>query len=366
MVIAPKSTINNWMNEIRRFSGNLCAVALIGDKPQRLKIKEAMQNPRVKWDVCVTNYEMITNEKAFLKKIHWHYVVVDEGHRMKNEFNNFSKILRTFKTDNRLIITGTPLQNTLHELWALLNYLMPHMFGSSANFDAWFDSDDCLAGNDDVVSRLKKILEPFMLRRIKAEVEKSLLPKLEVKLFVGLTALQRDVYCRVLRKEVFQTNSQGEQSLKGIKMILTELRKAANHPYLIDNIEPKPHVTDANLIKCCGKMMVLDKLLTKLKEQGSRVLIFSQFVIMLDILDDYLNFRGHNYRRLDGETSFEQRAVDIDDFNAPNSDIFLYLISTRAGGLGKSPNIIQMLFFYGEFLLMVMLHILFFLILNFI
>lgn len=85
------------MNEIRRFSGNLCAVALIGDKPQRLKIKEAMQNPRVKWDVCVTNYEMITNEKAFLKKIHWHYVVVDEGHRMKNEFNNFSKILRHLK-----------------------------------------------------------------------------------------------------------------------------------------------------------------------------------------------------------------------------------------------------------------------------
>lgn len=294
-----------------------------------------MQNPRVDWDVCVTTFEMVNVEKNFLKRIHWHYIVVDEGHRMKNEFTLFSQTLRLMKADNRLIITGTPLQNTLHELWALLNYIMPHMFASSTDFDSWFDSDDCLAGNDDVVDRLKKILEPFMLRRIKAEVEKSLLPKLEVKLFVGLTALQREVYSKVLRKEIFQSNSQGEKSLKAINMIMMEVRKAANHPYLIDNIEPTPHVTDENLIKCCGKMMVLDKLLNKLKEQGSRVLIFSQFTIMLDILDDYLNFRGHSYRRLDGSTSHEQRAVEIDEFNAPDSDIFVYLISTRAGGLGK-------------------------------
>lgn len=151
-----------------------------------------------------------------------------------------------------------------------------------------------------------------------------------------MTALQHDVYCRVLRKEVVHVNMMGEHSLKTISNIMMELRKAANHPYLIDNVEPQPFTTDENLMSCCGKMMLLDKLLTKLKGQGSRVLIFSQFVMVLNILDDYLNWRGHKYSRLDGSTTYEQRALDIDAFNAPNSDTFVYLISTKAGGLGRS------------------------------
>lgn len=182
-------------------------------------------------------------------------------------------------------------------------------------------------------------MKPFMLRRIKAEVEKSLLPKIEVKLFVGLTPLQRETYKSVLLKEVKKIDAFGQASNKAIGMILMELRKAANHPYLIDNVEPgPPYTTDLHLVNSCGKMMVLDKLLEKLKAQGSRVVLFSQFAIMLDILEDYLNWRGHEYRRLDGNTSYEDRAMNIDEYNAPNSPIFVYLISTRAGGLGNTVN----------------------------
>lgn len=224
----------------------------------------------------------------------------------------------------------------MHELWALLNFLLPDVFASADDFDTWFDSDDCLRGDNDIVHRLRDILRPFMLRRIKAEVEKSLLPKIELKLFVGLTPLQRETYKKVLAKEITQLNQMGEETTKALVMIMQELRKVANHPYLIDGVEPgPPYTTDQHLIDSCGKMMVLDKLLTKLKSQGSRVVLFSQFVIMLDILEDYMNWRGHEYRRLDGNTAYEDRASGIDDFNAENSSVFVYIISTRAGGLGK-------------------------------
>lgn len=175
-----------------------------------------------------------------------------------------------------------------------------------------------------------------MLRRIKSEVEKSLLPKIELKLYVGLTPIQRETYKKVLSKELTKMNEMGEESTKSINMILQEIRKAANHPYLIEGIEPgPPYTTDQHLVDCCGKMMLLDKLLAKLKSQGSRVVLFSQFVIMLDILEDYLIWRGHEFRRLDGNTPYEDRANNIDEFNAENSNIFIYIISTRAGGLGK-------------------------------
>lgn len=217
-----------------------------------------------------------------------------------------------------------------------MNFLLPDVFASAEDFDTWFDSDDCLRGNNNVADRLRDILRPFMLRRIKADVEKSLLPKIELKLFVGLSEMQRELYKKVLVKELTKVNAMGEESMKAINNIVMELRKVANHPYLIENVEPgPPFTTDEHLINCCGKMMVLDKLLMKLKEQGSRVVLFSQFVIMLDILEDFLEFRGHEYRRLDGSTPYEDRGKDIDDFNAENSNIFVYAISTRAGGLGK-------------------------------
>lgn len=173
-----------------------------------------------------------------------------------------------------------------------------------------------------------------MLRRIKAEVETSLLPKNEIKLFIGMTSLQRDTYKKVLRKDI-QVIRQGELSKKKINKIVMELRKVANHPYLIEGIEPEPYTTDQHLVDSCGKMIVLDQLLSKLKSQGSRVVFFSQFVIVLNIIEDYLMWKGYKYLRLDGSTGQEERANGIDQFNEENSDIFIYIISTRAGGLGK-------------------------------
>lgn len=175
-----------------------------------------------------------------------------------------------------------------------------------------------------------------MLRRIKSEVESSLLPKIVLKLYIDLTPLQRDTYKKVLLKDIKVINGNGEVSMKKLNHVVMQLRKAANHPYLINGVEPgPPYTTDQHLVDSCGKMRVLDQLLTQLQAQGSRVVLFSQFKIMLNILEDYLVWKGYEFRRLDGDTIIDKRSADINDFNAENSNIFIYLMTTRAGGLGK-------------------------------
>ncbi|XP_043096040.1 probable global transcription activator SNF2L1 isoform X1 [Puntigrus tetrazona] len=333
MVLVPKSTLHNWMNEFKRWVPTLKAVCLIGDKDERAAFIRDVMMPG-EWDVCVTSYEMVIREKSVFKKFNWRYLVIDEAHRIKNEKSKLSEIVREFKTTNRLLLTGTPLQNNLHELWSLLNFLLPDVFNSASDFDSWFDTNNCL-GDQKLVERLHAVLRPFLLRRIKAEVEKSLPPKKEVKIYLGLSKMQREWYTRILMKDIDILNSAGKMDKMRLLNILMQLRKCCNHPYLFDGAEPgPPYTTDTHLATNSGKMVVLDKLLPKVQEQGSRVLIFSQMTRMLDILEDYCMWRGFEYCRLDGNTPHEAREQAIDAFNAPNSSKFIFMLSTRAGGLG--------------------------------
>uniref|UniRef100_A0A8C1BPA8 SNF2 related chromatin remodeling ATPase 1 n=1 Tax=Cyprinus carpio carpio TaxID=630221 RepID=A0A8C1BPA8_CYPCA len=333
MVLVPKSTLHNWMNEFKRWVPTLKAVCLIGDKDERAAFIRDVMMPG-EWDVCVTSYEMVIREKSVFKKFNWRYLVIDEAHRIKNEKSKLSEIVREFKTTNRLLLTGTPLQNNLHELWSLLNFLLPDVFNSASDFDSWFDTNNCL-GDQKLVERLHAVLRPFLLRRIKAEVEKSLPPKKEVKIYLGLSKMQREWYTRILMKDIDILNSAGKMDKMRLLNILMQLRKCCNHPYLFDGAEPgPPYTTDTHLATNSGKMIVLDKLLPKVQEQGSRVLIFSQMTRMLDILEDYCMWRGFEYCRLDGNTPHEAREQAIDAFNAPNSSKFIFMLSTRAGGLG--------------------------------
>ncbi|OWA51550.1 putative global transcription activator SNF2L1 [Hypsibius exemplaris] len=334
IVVAPKSTLRNWMAEFKRWCPEIRAVELIGTQEDRNKtIQDVLHAPGNKFDVCVTSYEMILRERAALKRVHFHYLVIDEAHRIKNENSKLSEVVREIRCTNRLLLTGTPLQNNLHELWALLNFLLPDLFTSAEDFDAWFNTNSCL-GDTNLVQRLHGVLRPFLLRRIKADVEKRLPPKKETKIYVGLSAVQRDLYTKLLMKDLNVLNSAKGEKVQLLN-ILMQLRKCCNHPYLFDGVEPgPPYTTDRHLIDSCGKMVILDKLLPKLQSQGSRVLIFSQMTRMLDILEDYCRWSGYNYCRLDGNTAHELRESQIDEYNAPNSTKFIFLLSTRAGGLG--------------------------------
>ena len=342
LVVVPKSTMPNWSRECKLWCPRLNAVVLNPVKEEREETLDLISQH--KFEVVITSYEGVNICINKLRKIKWEVLIIDEAHRIKNENALLSKNVRLFQSKFRLLVTGTPLQNNLHELWSLLNFLLPDIFSSSSDFDEWFnmsgDNKDNkqLEGdselmentedkNAEIVQQLHKILKPFLLRRTKAEVEKTLPPKKEIHIKVGLTELQKDIYKNLLTKSLLQTDSKTIY-----KNIIMQLRKACNHPYLFEGIE-KPNPPPNHLVIYSSKMRILDKLCNKLFGK-SQLLIFSQMTRMLDILEDYCNERGYEYCRIDGETSLEARERMISEFTKKDSTKFIFLLSTRAGGLG--------------------------------
>ncbi|XBW34886.1 hypothetical protein QEN19_000450 [Hanseniaspora menglaensis] len=344
LIITPKSTLNNWQREFNKWTPDVKCFVLQGDKTKRAElINETMMSGN--FDVVVASYEVVIIEKMHLKKFDWEYIVIDEAHRIKNEDSLLSQVIREFKSKNRMLITGTPLQNNLHELWALLNFLLPDIFASSETFDDWFgktktdDNEDATKIQDSgtVVKQLHSILTPFLLRRVKQDVEHSLKPKVELTVYTGLSAMQKKWYRQILEKDIdsINGNANGGESKTQLLNIMMQLRKCCNHPYLFDGAEPgPPFTTDQHLIDNSAKVKVLDQLLTKFKKEGSRVLIFSQMSRVLDILEDYCFFKEYQYCRIDGSTDHEDRIKAIDEYNDPESKKFVFLLTTRAGGLG--------------------------------
>mmetsp|Transcript_21971 Transcript_21971/g.52054 ORF Transcript_21971/g.52054 Transcript_21971/m.52054 type:complete len:1148 (-) Transcript_21971:417-3860(-) len=339
IIIVPKSVVGNWMRELKKWCPVIRGIRMGGTKDERIRFeKEYLPVDPVtgkrKWDVLVTSYEGMLKQRSKLAKIQWRYLIIDEAHRIKNENSSLSKAVRMVDVDHRLLITGTPLQNNLRELWALLNFLMPEVFGDAEQFDAWFSLSD-EGAKDNVIKKLHTVLRPFMLRRVKKDVATELPPKKETKLYIGLTKMQQEWYVSVLRKDAHELNKLGGPEKSRLLNVLMQLRKVCNHPYLFDGAEEGPPYSDGpHLWENSGKMMLLHKLLKKLKEKESRVLIFCQMTRVLDILEDYCRLLGHQYCRIDGNTTGEMRDSQMDEFNAEGSSKFLFLLSTRAGGLG--------------------------------
>ena len=336
IVITPKSTLDNWAREFNRWIPDMKVLVIQGDKDQRQELLRE-QVLTCKFDVIIASYEIVIREKSTFKKFDWEYIIIDEAHRIKNEESLLSQIIRMFHSKNRLLITGTPLQNNLRELWALLNFILPDVFADNELFDEWFQSDEDKNDSEDtVVLQLHKVLKPFLLRRIKADVEKSLLPKQELNVYVKMSEMQRKWYQKILEKDIDAVNGANKKESKTrLLNIVMQLRKCCNHPYLFEGAEPgPPYTTDEHLVYNSQKMIILDQLLRKFQKEGSRVLIFSQMSRMLDILEDYCFFREFKYCRIDGQTEHADRINAIDEYNKPGSDRFVFLLTTRAGGLG--------------------------------
>lgn len=263
LVITPKSTLDNWQREFNRWIPDIKVLVLQGDKDERAElIKNKVMT--CDFDVIVSSYEIVIREKATLKKFDWQYIIIDEAHRIKNEESLLSQIIRMFHSRNRLLITGTPLQNNLRELWALLNFIVPDVFAENESFDEWFqkDSNNENGGEDQVVSQLHKVLKPFLLRRIKADVEKSLLPKKELNVYVKMSPMQKNLYQKILEKDIDAVNGANgkKESKTRLLNIVMQLRKCCNHPYLFEGVEPgPPYTTDEHLVYNSQKMLILDQ-----------------------------------------------------------------------------------------------------------
>jgi ATP-dependent DNA helicase len=384
MVVAPLATLPNWVREFEKWLPGLPVVRYHGSQAERnafwdtkdadgLNVaplqKRNRKDPR--FPVIITSYEVAIRDMKKLSTLApFQYMIVDEGQRLKNRKCCLIRNLKQIKADNRLLLSGTPIQNNLDELWSLLNFVNPQIFDDLNVFQSWFGFKD-IGGNsadatseesilatenqNNIVSKLHEILRPFLLRRVKMDVLKEMPPKKEIVVYAGMSQLQRgyshNIDKGILREELMKSGIEGANMVSQINTLMNH-RKNSNHPFLFgEPIDPGTgkHVGTAFpalLIRASGKFNLLDRMLTKLHKNKHQVLIFSQMTEVLSIIEDYLVYRQWKYCRIDGSTKIDDRQRQMDLFNAEKTNgtngerndnddrHFVFLLSTRAGGLG--------------------------------
>ncbi|KAH9858822.1 SNF2 family N-terminal domain-containing protein [Lenzites betulinus] len=426
LIVVPSSTLENWCREFQKFAGDSINVeTYYADKADRPKLRDMLNNTLAKrkpggWNVLITTYNLAQgddHDRKFFRRIDWDTCVFDEGHVLKNFQSQRYQALLKYKSRWRLLLTGTPLQNNLQELVSLMNFILPDQFADDldslrAVFKTKGDSKVTLLAQQRV-SRAKKMMTPFVLRRRKDQVLQDLPKKTERIEWCDMTPLQKSIYNDALqrsRKTIFDLEKDGAETpdapttngrgkapkkktrttartkdkmyLENSSNVLMDLRKAASHPMLFrrrftdetlsaitklllkepdfkkrgaiyDYVKEDMEVmTDAELQVFCatykslrrfvqdddcylqaGKIKVLLKLLDQYKEEGRRILIFSQFTQILDIIQRVLDFRNVKYLVLTGSTPVDVRQTLVDEFTEDES-IPVFLLSTKAGGMG--------------------------------
>ncbi|RPB11738.1 hypothetical protein P167DRAFT_488859 [Morchella conica CCBAS932] len=434
LVVAPVSTLGNWVDEIERFAPEMPVLMYHGTPVEREEMRRTRMAKMGKdFPIICTSYELIMNDRKHLQKYAWKFIIIDEGHRIKNLNCKLVRELKSYTSANRLLLTGTPLQNNLSELWSLLNFLLPDIFDDLDSFQNWFDFSAIQEKEghhawleeqkkSNIVGSLHAILKPFLLRRMKTDVETMLPPKREYVLYAPLTQAQKDLYGKLLnhegrswlieklvgsdatkkrkleedavasKKRKLEENDDDDDSTtpqpkkarstrstrrkntsykeledreffaklnessdeeeiipvdeyqlkllnatkeagnKKLQNLVMQLRQACNSPHLF--YWPFPGDPDNTIVTESGKMMLLERLVPALFARGHKVLIFSQFSKMLDIIEEWAStLRRWQVCRIDGAVSQADRREQIRRFNH-DAGWNLFLLSTRAGGLG--------------------------------
>ncbi|KAL3921465.1 MAG: hypothetical protein SGILL_002733 [Bacillariaceae sp.] len=375
LIVAPLATLPNWVREFQKWLPTKPVVRYHGPALEREAMMKGVMNPKNRknddFPVIITSFETaIRDQKKLARLAKFDYVVVDEGHRLKNHRCMLIRSLKQLDTFNRLLLTGTPIQNTLDELWSLLNFVNPAIFDELTVFQSWFGFKDIGqkshkgTSEEDImieqrknqtVSKLHDILRPFLLRRIKADVLSEMPPKKEVVVYSGMSRLQQGyaslIEKGVLRDELIKQGIEDGKTLSQTNKMMNH-RKNVNHPFIFgEPMDPASgvHIGTSHpqlLVRASGKFALLDRMLDRLHKDGHQVLIFSQMTRVLNIIEDYLRYRQWNYCRIDGSTHIDDRQKAMDVFNAEKTSgkdgernfaddrYFVFMLSTRAGGLG--------------------------------
>uniref|UniRef100_A0A1A8CMH2 DNA helicase n=1 Tax=Nothobranchius kadleci TaxID=1051664 RepID=A0A1A8CMH2_NOTKA len=383
LITVPSSTLDNWVRELKLWCPSLEVLIYYGSVEERRYLKHDILSGEISFNVIVTTYSLAIgndSDRSLFRKLQLQYAIFDEGHMLKNMNTHRYRHLMSINAEHRLLLTGTPLQNNLLELMSLLNFIMPSMFSSStiqlSKMFSMKSHEEQSSFERDRISQAKLIMKPFILRRVKSEVLKQLPSKEEMVEFCPMSEKQKALYEALLKKLKSTTNGEKRELCN----VMMQLRKMANHPLLHRQyytteklqamsklmLKEPTHIDanaaliqedmevmsdfelhrlcqqyfsissyqlDNNLLLDSGKFLHLKELLASLKSRGDRVVLFSQFTMMLDIVEVLLKHLDHRYVRLDGSTPIAERIVLIDEYNT-DPDIFLFLLSTRAGGLG--------------------------------
>ena len=386
LIVAPLSLIDQWQSELRSWAPDMNVILYHGSadardflvkhefyftdqfvpKADAAKLKKFQVT---KFHVLITTYEVVLKDIAVLSKIRWKTLIVDEAHRLKNYKARLFLELSTFPRDHCVLLTGTPIANATEELWALLNFANPQIF---------YDRDDFLAKFGEMtdaqqVNELHALLKPYLLRRVKEDVEKSLPNKEETILEVSLTPIQKTFYKAIYERNTsFLFKGAKSNNAPSLMNVMMELRKCCNHPFLIKGAEERilneaslkarakeseasgnewldqSQIYAEQLVKSSGKMVLMEKLLHKLFDGGHKVLIFSQMVRVLDLLEDLLRIKKYRYERLDGSTSSSSRLHAVERFKKKECNRFVMLLSTRAGGLGLNLTVADIVIIFDS------------------
>ncbi|VDO25963.1 unnamed protein product [Onchocerca flexuosa] len=353
LIVVPLSTIHNWQREFETWTdmntivyhGSASSRQIIQQTEFYYRPEELKGGKRnvVKFDALITTFEMVVSDCDVLKQINYQVCIIDEAHRLKNRnCKLLTSGLLSLTAEHRVLLTGTPLQNNIEELYSLLNFLEPEQFHSSSAFLEQFGQ----CQTEDQVQRLQDILKPMMLRRLKEDVEKTLQPKEETIIEIQLSNTQKKYYRAILERN-FSHLCKGT-SVPSLMNAMMELRKCCNHPFLINGAEEQilaevkashPEWSEDDiyqhaLVQSSGKLVLIAKLLPKLRTDGHKVLIFSQMVRVLDIIEEFLVVQNYTFERIDGNVRGDLRQSAIDRFSKKDSDRFIFLLCTRAGGLG--------------------------------
>lgn len=344
LVVVPNSTCPNWRREIKHWAPSLRVVTYYGSaEARRLASKYELfpaGNRDLRCHVVVTSYDAAQDAefRTIFRGIRWAGLIVDEGQRLKNDKSILYSSLNALKAPFKVLLTGTPLQNNARELFNLLQFLDPSK-DAEAMDERYAELDT------EKLKELHEKLKPIFLRRTKAQVLTFLPPMAQIIVPVSLSTLQKKLYRSILAKnpELIKSIIGAKKLLKqteraNLNNILMQLRKCLCHPFVysksIEERSRDPIVSHRNLVDASSKLQLLELMLPMLQDRGHRVLIFSQFLDMLDIIEDFLDGLGLLHHRLDGSMSALEKQRRIDDFNAPNSNLFAFLLSTRAGGVG--------------------------------
>jgi ATP-dependent DNA helicase len=375
LIVAPLATLPNWIREFEKWLPQCPVVRYHGTAAEREALLKGPIHPRLKrqagFPFIVTSYEVAIKDQSKLERLgEFTFLIVDEGQRLKNHRCTLIRSLKKLKAQNRLLLSGTPIQNNLDELWSLLNFVNPHIFDDLSVFQSWFGFRDIGQSTqratdeatimmeqkkNQTISKLHEILRPFLLRRIKRDVLQEVPPKKEVIVYCGMSKLQTG-YAELIEQGVLrdQLVAQGIEMGRTLSQTNKQMnhRKNVNHPFLFgEPIDPATgaHLGTAHphlLIRASGKFALLDRMLERLFKDKHQVLIFSQMTALLNIIEDYLHYKKWNYCRIDGSTHIDERQRQMDVFNAEmtggldgkrnesNDRHFVFLLSTRAGGLG--------------------------------
>jgi chromodomain-helicase-DNA-binding protein 4 len=344
LIVVPNSTAANWRREIKQWIPSLRVVAYFGSAQAREMAYKYEMYPEgtkeLRCHIVVTSYEAAADDscKRMFRSVNWAGLIVDEGQRLKNDKSQLYTALSNVKAPYKILMTGTPLQNNARELFNLLHFL-----DDTINADEL--EEKYVEMTSENVRELHDQIRPFILRRTKAQVLTFLPPLGQVILPISMSHLQKQLYKSILSKrpELLKALFTSDKSLKqqeraNLSNILMQLRKCLCHPFVYSReIEERTDVaavSHRNLVEASAKLSLLELLLPKLKERGHRVLIFSQFLDMLNIIEDFLDGMEMAYQRLDGQMGSLEKQKRIDQFNAPDSPLFAFLLSTRAGGVG--------------------------------